>query len=165
MFESSWFNLCCLVFILMLQAFREVHVVLQGRGNLKTIVATQRWEQPRSIQVQPDTGVDKLCLINTTYPPPYPAGLGWIRSLPRTKAPLLFPMFWLQEAKEHVPRQHCLALAAEAAGAQAFDAAQVVGHFAAVSERSPFGFILTRKHCAARSDGSKLPVPSQDRRH
>ncbi len=22
-------------------------------------------------QVQPDTGVDKLCLINTTYPPPY----------------------------------------------------------------------------------------------
>ena len=111
-----------------------------------TIVATQRWEQPRSIQVQPDTGVDKLCLINTTYPPPYPAGLGWIRSLPRTKAPLLFPMFWLQEAKEHVPRQHCLALAA-------------------VSERSPFGFILTRKHCAARSDGSKLPVPSQDRRH
>ena len=146
MFESSCFNLCCLVFILMLQAFREVHVVLQGRGNLKTIVATQRWEQPRSIQVQPDTGVDKLCLINTTYPPPYPAGLGWIRSLPRTKAPLLFPMFWLQEAKEHVPRQHCLALAA-------------------VSERSPFGFILTRKHCAARSDGSKLPVPSQDRRH
>ena len=119
-----------------------------------TIVATQRWEQPRSIQVQPDTGVDKLCLINTTYPPPYPAGLGWIRSLPRTKAPLLFPMFWLQEAKEHVPRQHCLALAAEAAGAQAFDAAQVVGHFAAVSERSPFGFILTRKHCAARSAGS-----------
>ncbi len=59
-----------------------------------TIVATQRWEQPRSIQVQPDTGVDKLCLINTTYPPPYPAGLGWIRSLPRTKAPLLLPMFW-----------------------------------------------------------------------
>ena len=41
----------------------------------------------------------------------------------------------LQEAKEHVPRQHCLALAAEAAGAQAFDAAQVVDHFAAVSER------------------------------
>ena len=116
-------------------------------------------------EVQPDTGVDKLCLINTIYPHPYPAGPGWIRSLPRTKAPLLFPMFWLQEAKEHVPRQHCLALAAEAAGAQAFDAAQVVGHFAAVSERSPFGFILTRKHCAARSDGSKLPVPSQDRRH
>ena len=123
------------------------------------------WTIVGSIQVQPDTGVDKLCLINTTYPPPYPAGLGWIRSLPRTKAPLLFPMFWLQEAKEHVPRQHCVALAAEAAGAQAFDAALVVGHFAAVSERSPFGFILTRKHCAARSDGSKLPVPSQDRRH
>ena len=70
-----------------------------------------------------------------------------------------------QSAFQHCPRQHCLALAAEAAGAQAFDAAQVVGHFAAVSERSPFGFILTRKHCAARSDGSKLPVPSQDRRH
>ena len=26
MFESSWFNLCCLVFILMLQAFREEEV-------------------------------------------------------------------------------------------------------------------------------------------
>ncbi len=53
-----------------------------------TIVATQRWEQPRSIQVQPDTGVDKLCLINTTYPPPYPAGPGWIRSLPRMSSSL-----------------------------------------------------------------------------